>query len=86
VGFGVDERTALVVHSGRRLEVLGSSEVRVILSATDREPLTVRTLTATSPQLEGGPVPAAGNPPGYQGDLLALVREAQARVRLSPPR
>ena len=85
VGFGVDERTALVVHNGRRLEVLGTSEVRVIFPANGSHPLTVRTLTAQSPELPGGAGPSGGTRPKYQADLIELTREAQARTRRSSP-
>ena len=98
VGFGVDERTALIVYAGRRLEVIGESEVRVIQSANDWQPLAVRTLTQRrAPALDSiqdstarARAQAAANRPGYQADLIALSREAQARTRsrfpaLEPP-
>jgi hypothetical protein len=61
--------------------VVGTSEVRVIFPANDSHPLTVRTLTAQSPEVPGAP--ARGNRPAYQADLIELTREAQARTR--PP-
>jgi cyanophycinase len=94
VGFGVDERTALVVYAGRRLEVVGESEVRIIQSANARQPLDVRTLrqrtvaatagaadTAQQDSTAQARAQARANRPAYQADLIALSREAQARTR-----
>jgi cyanophycinase len=97
VGFGIDEATALVVHNGRQLEVLGRGQVHVIHGETPHAPVQVTSIGQRPPRAapagsaaaadssSSGAAPSAPVRPAYQADLIALHRAAQARLNPAFP-
>ena len=72
VGFGIDERTALIVYRGRRLDVIGESSVTAYVAGNDYAPWCEEKLE---------PRECDDNHPSCITDLIAWSRSAQARLR-----
>ena len=88
IGFGIDEATALVVHGRRDLEVLGRGRVNFITAHpgmpvdsvlwTQAPAVTAAAPTDSVTRASGR---RASPPKVFQGNLVDLTRNAQARAR-----
>ena len=74
VGFGIDEKTALVVYDGSKIDVIGDSYVTVIFGPCGNYPLKIEKL---EPQQQ------TDNKPNYIADLIELSRLAQNRCQIT---
>jgi len=74
VGFGIDEKTALVVYDGSKIDVIGDSYVTVIFGPCGNYPLQIEKL---EPQQQ------TDNKPNYIADLIELSRRARNRCQIT---
>jgi len=74
VGFGIDEKTALVVYDGSKIDVIGDSYVTVIFGPCGNHPIKIEKLQ---------PIRQADNKPNYIADLIKLNRRAQKRCQIT---
>ena len=72
VGLGIDEGTALVVHDGSKIDVLGDSCVTVIFGPHGNYPIKIE---------KNYPKKQTDNKPNYIADLIKLTRLAQDRCQ-----
>lgn len=76
VGFGIDERTAMIVYEGRRFDVIGESCVTAYVAGNEQFPWREEKLE----QLETN-----NNIPGISTDLIAWSSAAQAQMQSQLP-
>jgi len=74
VGFGIDEKTALVVYDGSKIDVIGDSYVTVIFGPCGNYPIQIEKLQ---------PLRQTDNKPNYIADLIELSRLARKRCQIT---
>ena len=74
VGFGIDEKTALVVYDGSKIDVIGDSYVTVIFGPCGNYPIQIEKLQ---------PPRQTDNKPNYIADLIELSRLARKRCQIT---
>ena len=89
-GFGIDEKTAMVVYNGRRIDILGEGAVTAMTSGCDYAPMRMEKLLprpqrTDQPQRRGQQQQRAGQTQrgpryAYVADLIAWSRSAQAQL------
>jgi len=76
VGFGIDERTALIVNQGRYIDIIGESCVTAYVAGNNNFPWREEKLEPRKPD---------DNNPGIFTDLIAWSHSAQARLQTQIP-